>query len=118
MAQAQADALALWFRRTAAGRTTGSGMISKPTHGERAATLLCAAADSAERLQPDDERLDRLAHAMRFSDFYGELQFVGGGSAVRNAKADSVGRDGATGQQVLEAVIVAALSEDAPGEAA
>jgi hypothetical protein len=119
MAQAQADALASWFRRTAAARTVVAGENVGPlTLGERTRTLYSDAADSADLLLPDDERLRRLEHARRFSDFYGELLFVGGGPAVRQAKLDSVDRQDATGQQVLEAVIVAALSEQAPGEAA
>ena len=119
MAQAQADALALWFRRTAAGSTGTSGAKAGAlSGGKRTRMLYSDAADSAARLLPDDERLGLLAHARRFSDFYGELQFVGGGPAVQHAKLDSVDRQDATGPQVLEAVIVAALSESAPGDAA
>lgn len=119
MVQAQAAALASWFRRTAGARTVvGDKGVGPLTLGERTRTLYCDAADSADRLLPDDERLVRLEHARRFSDFYGELLFVGGGAAVQQAKLDSVDRQDATGQQVLEAVIVAALSENAPGEAA
>jgi hypothetical protein len=118
MAQAQADALAVWFRRSAGARAPGSGKQGGPlTLGKRTRTLYCDAADSADRLQPDDERLGRLAHARRFSDFYGELLFIGGGPAIERAKLDSVDRQDATGQEVLEAVIVAALSESAPGDA-
>lgn len=119
MVQAQADALASWFRRTAGARTVvGGKSVGRLTLGERTRTLYSDAADSADLLLPDDERLVRLAHARRFSDFYGELMFVGGGPAIHQAKLDSVDRQDATGQQVLEAVIVAALSESAPGEAA
>jgi hypothetical protein len=119
MAQAQAAALALWFRRTAGARTVAGGAKGGVRSlGTRTRMLFCDAADSADRLLPDDERLDRLAHAKRFADFYGELQFVGGGPAIQSAKVDSVDRQDATGLQVLEAVIVAALSESAPGDVA
>jgi hypothetical protein len=119
MAQAQADALAIWFRRNAGARAPASGnLVGALTLEKRTRTLFCDAADSADRLRPDDERLGHLAHARRFSDFYGELLFIGGGPAIQRAKLDSVDREDATGQQVLEAVIVAALSESAPGDAA
>jgi hypothetical protein len=118
MAQAEVDALAMWFRRTAGARAAAGGkQVGALTLGPRTRTLFADAADSADHLRPDDERLGRLAHARRFSDFYGELLFVGGGPAIRRAKVDSVDRQDATGDQVLEAVIVAALSESAPGDA-
>jgi hypothetical protein len=117
MAQAQADALAVWFRRTAAARTVvGGKQVGALSAGKRTRMLYSDAADSADRLPPDDERLGRLTNARRFSDFYGELLFVGGGPAIHKAKLDSVERVDATGQRVLEAVIVAALSESAPGD--
>jgi hypothetical protein len=116
MAQAQADALAVWFRRTAGARAAVSGkQVGTLSLGKRTRGLLSDAADSADHLLPGDERLGRLANARRFADFYGELLFVGGGPAVQNARLDSVDRLDATGEQVLDAVIVAALSESAPG---
>ena len=119
MAQAQADALAVWFRRTAAARTVvGGKKVGALALGTRTRMLYAEAAISADHLRPDDERLGRLTTAHRFSDFYGELLFVGGGPAVHKAKLDSVDRLDATGQRVLEAVIVAALSESAPGDVA
>jgi hypothetical protein len=119
MAQAQADALAVWFRRTAAARAVvGGQQAGGLALGKRTRTLYADAADSADHLPPDDERLGRLTTARRFSDFYGELLFVGGGPAVHQAKVDSVDRLDATGARVLDAVIIAALSESAPGDAA
>jgi hypothetical protein len=46
---------------------------------------------------------------------YGDLMFLGGGSATRQAKAKAVKSPGATGQSVLDAVINAALTEGPPG---
>jgi hypothetical protein len=76
--------------------------------------LLGQAADSADHLMADDERIVRLDAAQRFTDFYGELLFVGGGPAIHNAKLASLGDADATGHTVLQAVITAALSEAAP----
>jgi hypothetical protein len=65
-------------------------------------------------MTPDDDLLGRLADARRFTDFYGEVLFVGGGSAIHDAKQQSTAPKDATGQCVLAAVIAAALSEVAP----
>jgi hypothetical protein len=72
------------------------------------------ASNSAAQLIPDDERLVRLKAARRFSDFYGEVLFVGGGPAVHDAKRRAIEDVDANGQKVLQAVIAAALSEPAP----
>lgn len=80
----------------------------------RAAKLMRDAADIAERLAPDDERIVRLIDAGRFSEFFGEVLFLGGGTAVQDARSESVSRADATGQTVLAAVILAALRERAP----
>jgi hypothetical protein len=66
-------------------------------------------------LSTDDDRLVRLDAAQRFTEFYGQLLFVGGGPAIHNAKLAFIGKPEATGHTVLQAVITAALSESAPG---
>jgi hypothetical protein len=111
--QSEADALALWFRQTAAERV-GKGKVPKTCSPGRYRRLLGDAADSAAQLIPGDESLVRLRAAERFSDFYGEVLFVGGGPAIHDAKWESIGDAEASGQKVLHAVITAALSEPAP----
>jgi hypothetical protein len=111
VAQTAADALSWWFRRAAVERTGGGG---QPSSGRRYRRLLGEAADSAEHLMAEDKRLVHLVVAQRFTNFYGELLFVGGGPAVYNAKLASIGKADATGHTVLQAVITAALSEPAP----
>jgi hypothetical protein len=111
--QSEADALALWFRQTAAERV-GKGKLAKTASPGRYGRLLGDAADSAADLMPGDERLVRLRAAQRFADFYGEVLFVGGGPAIQDAKWESIGDMQASGQKVLQAVITAALSEPAP----
>ncbi len=113
MAQSEADALALWFRQTAAQQIGSRGLLH--TSSLRYRRLLGEAADSAGHLMADDERLVRLDAAQRFTEFYGELLFLGGGPAIHDAKVASIGDGEATGHTVLEAVITAALSESAPG---
>jgi hypothetical protein len=113
VAQSEADALALWFRQVATERL-GKGKFPRRSSADRHRRLLGDAALSAAQLIPDDERLVRLRDAQRFSDFYGEVLFVGGGPAVHDAKCNSTGDTDANGQKVLQAVITAALSEPAP----
>jgi hypothetical protein len=93
--------------------------MGAPSHRARSAAkryrrLLREAADTADHMMPDDDVLVRLADARRFTDFYGELLFVGGGPAVHNAKWESTATNDATGKNVLAAVIAAALSEAPP----
>ena len=111
MAQSEASALALWFRQKAAEKT-GSG--ARASFVPRDRQLLGEAADSAARLTAEDGRLVRLAAARRFTDFYVELLFVGGGRAIRRARLASVGDTEATGHTILQAVITTALSEAVP----
>jgi hypothetical protein len=111
MGHSEADALALWFRQTAAEKSGSRGPASSVSRYRR---LLGEAADSADHLMVDDERLVRLDAAQRFTDFYGELLFVGGGRAIHDARLASTGDAEATGHTVLQAVITAALSETAP----
>lgn len=115
MPHTEAVALGTWFRRTAAARSGGQE-IKGWTSARRYRTLLRDAANRADHLRPDDERLASLIEAHRFDDFYGEVMFIGGGPAVHNAKLESVQRGDDDGQKLLDAVIVAALSESAPGD--
>jgi uncharacterized membrane protein len=111
MAHSETGALALWFRQSAAEKRGSGGHASSVRRSRR---LLSEAADSADHLLADDERLVRLAAAQRFTNFYGELLFVGGGRAIHHARLASIGDAEATGHTVLQAVITAALSETAP----
>jgi hypothetical protein len=113
VAQSEADALALWFRQAAAERL-GKGKFPRTYSVDRDRRLFGDAATSAAQLRPDDQRLVRLREAQRFSDFYGEMLFVGGGPAVHDAKWNATEDTEANGQKVLQAVIAAALSESAP----
>jgi hypothetical protein len=103
--------LAWWFRQAAAETPRSGGHLSSVRRYRR---LLGDAADSADHLTADDERLVHLGRARRFTDFYGELLFVGGGPAIHDARLASIGDTQATGHTVLQAVITAALSETAP----
>jgi len=113
VAQTQADALARWFRQTASERMSAASHRAR-SDTKRYRRLLREAADTADHMMPDDDRLVRLAEARRFTDFYGQVLFVGGGLAVQNAKLQSTETREATGKNVLAAVISAALSEAAP----
>jgi hypothetical protein len=111
VAQSEADALSMWFRQTAAEKKGDGDHTSSARRYRR---LLNEAADAADHLMADDELLLRLQAAHRFTEFYGELLFVGGGPAIHNALLASIGDAEATGHTVLQAVITAALSESAP----
>ena len=101
----------MWFRQAAAEKLVGGGHTFSVRRYRR---LLGEAAHSADHLMADDDRLVCLGAAHRFTDFYGELLFVGGGPAIHIAKRASIGEADATGHTVLQAVITAALSESAP----
>ena len=114
VAQSEADALSLWFRQTAAQQMGSAGLLHRSSV-RRYRRLLGEAADSADQLMADDERLVRLDAGQRVTEFYGERLFVGGGPAIHHATLASIGDAEATGHTVLQAVITAALSEPAPG---
>jgi hypothetical protein len=90
MTQVEAAALASWFRRAAKERANARE-VEKWFGVKRYRALLRDAAAVAERLLPDDKRLVCLVEARRFSEFYGEVVFVGGGAAIYNAKLGAVG---------------------------
>jgi two-component system, cell cycle response regulator len=111
--ETEAQALASWLRRVADAQPDDVEAISLG-HDGRGGQLLLDAAQLADGLAPDDERLVRLKGTGRFSVFYGERLFLGGGSVVRNAWSQSVHRAGASGETVLDEVIAAALRESVP----